>query len=262
MLTTRFVNGAPNWLDVDTPDVEGAASFYGGLFGWEFRPAGPGSGSHGLFRLDGRTVAGAVRIRPEQGPPAWTVYFRTPDAGAAAEAARKAHGSVLVPPADVAGPGQVAVLADRAGVPFGVRQPGRVEGLDLAGATGSLCWAELYTPDVAAAAAFYHSVLGLETSAVSFPGGTYTGVGPAGEDEDAMFGGVVALGDDPLESKDGAYWLPYVAVADADAVTARAEELGGTVRLPATDVPGVGRIARLGDPYGARFAVLTPSPPA
>ncbi|CAM5618554.1 VOC family protein OS=Streptomyces tendae OX=1932 GN=GUR47_02410 PE=4 SV=1 [Streptomyces tendae] len=30
--------------------------------------------------------------------------------------------------------------------------------------------------------------------------------------------------------------------------------------MPATDIEGVGRVAHLADPYGARFAVLRPAP--
>jgi predicted enzyme related to lactoylglutathione lyase len=260
MLTTRFVDGAPNWIDVGTPDIDGARSFYGGLFGWRFRSAGPGAGGYGFFQLDGRTVAGGTRTTPEQGPPSWTVYFRSADAEATAKTAEQAHGGVLVRPVDVMGQGRMAVLADRAGVAFGIWQPGRTKGVDVAGEPGSLCWVELYTPDIPAAAAFYRKVLGLETSAVSFPGGTYTCVNPAEGGEDAMFGGIVALADDPAEAGAGAYWLPYFEVTDTDATVARAQELGGTVRVPATDVTGVGRIARLADPYGARFAVIRSAP--
>jgi predicted enzyme related to lactoylglutathione lyase len=159
---------------------------------------------------------------------------------------------------DVRDLGRMAILADRAGVSFGLWQPGRTKGLDVVQEPGSLCWVELYTADVPAAAAFYHSVLGLETFAVDFPGGTYTTLNPAGEGEDAMFGGVVPLGDDPAEEE--AYWLPYFEVTDTDATVARAQELGGTVRTPATDIPGVGRMAKLTDPYGARFAVIRSTP--
>ncbi|MFE5396033.1 VOC family protein [Streptomyces sp. NPDC056568] len=259
MLTTRYVTGAPNWIDVATSDLDGAASFYGGLFGWRFRPAGPGAGGYGFFERDGRIVAGGTRPAPEQGPPSWTVYFQSHDAAAAAEASERARGGVLVRPTDVRDQGTAAVLTDRGGARFGLWQPGRLGGLGVAGETGALCWVELYTADVAAAAAYYRAVLGLETSAVRFPGaGTYTCVNPAGEGEESMFGGVVPLAGDPVETD--AHWLPYFAVDDADAAVARAGRLGGAVRMAATDIEGVGRLARLADPYGARFAVLRPSP--
>ncbi|MFF8970927.1 VOC family protein [Streptomyces sp. NPDC014995] len=260
MLTTRFVNGAPNWIDVGTTDIGRASTFYGALFGWRFESAGPDAGGYGFFQLDGRIAAGGMQTTPEQGPPSWTVYFRSPDAEATCKAAEQAHGRVLFPPMEVMGRGTMALLADPAGAPFGLWQPGRTQGVDVAGEPGSLCWVELYTPDEAAAAAFYRATLGLETSAVTFPGGTYTCVNPAGAGEDAAFGGVVPPADDPTEAGSGAYWLPYFEVTDVDAVVARAEELGGTVRLAATDVEGVGRIARLADPDGARFAVIRSAP--
>ncbi|MET7983002.1 VOC family protein [Streptomyces sp. NPDC005281] len=260
MLTTRFVNGSPNWLDVGTSDIEGAIAFYGGLFGWRFQSAGPDAGGYGFFQVDGKTVAGGMQINAEQGPPSWNVYFRTADAEATAKAVEHAKGAVLMPPMDVMGEGHMAMLADQAGVAFGVWQPGRTKGLGMAGDPNSLCWVELVTPDIAAAAAFYNSVFGWNTSAVRFPGGTYTSINPAGTEEEGMFGGLVPLADAPVEASTGAYWLPYIEVPDTDAVVARTEELGGTVRMPATDMEGVGRLARIADPYGARLAVIKSAP--
>jgi predicted enzyme related to lactoylglutathione lyase len=260
MLTTRFVTGAPNWIDVGTPDIDGATSFYGALFGWQFQSAGPDSGGYGFFQLDGKTAAGGMQTTPEQGPPSWTVYFQSPDAEATAKAVEHAGGTVLMQPMDVMGEGHMAILADKAGVPFGVWQPARLKGLDVAGDPGSLCWTELYTPDIAAAAAFYHSVFGWDTSGMQFPGGTYTCINPAGTEDEDMFGGLVPLADDPAEAQSGAYWLPYFEVSDTDTLLSRAQELGGTVRVAATDVEGVGRVAKLADPYGARFAVIKSAP--
>lgn len=260
MLTTRFVTGSPNWIDLGTPDIEGATAFYQALFGWRFQSAGPDAGGYGFFQLDGRTAAGGMQTTPDQGPPSWNVYFQSPDAESTAKTAEQAHGSVFVQPMDVMGKGHMAILADQAGAAFGIWQPGRTKGVDVANEPGSLCWVELYTPDIAAAAAFYHKVLGHETSAAPFPGGTYTCVNPADEDEDAMFGGLVPLADDPTEAAGGPYWLPYFEVTDTDAAVAKARELGGTVRMPATDVPDVGRVARLADPSGARFAVIRSAP--
>jgi predicted enzyme related to lactoylglutathione lyase len=261
MLTTRFVTGAPNWVDVGTTDIEGATSFYGALFGWEFQPGGPEAGGYGFFQLAGKTVAGGMQTTAEQGPPAWTVYFQSPDAEATAKAAEQTGGSVPMPPMDVMDQGRTAILADHAGVPFGIWQPARLKGVDLVSDPGSLCWAELYTADIARAAAFYHSVFGWETSAMPFPGGVYTGLNPAGTDEDAMFGGLVPLADDPTEAGSGPYWLPYFEVDDTDTAVGTAQARGGKVRMPATDIEAVGRIAKLEDPYGARFAVIRSAPP-
>ena len=72
MLTTRFVNGAPNWIDVGTTDIDGAISFYGGLFGWRFQSAGPDAGGYGFFPLGGQTGGGGMQTTPVDGPPAWT----------------------------------------------------------------------------------------------------------------------------------------------------------------------------------------------
>jgi predicted enzyme related to lactoylglutathione lyase len=256
MLTTRFVTGTPNWVDLGTRDIDGAPSFYNALFGWEFQSAGPEAGGYGFFQLAGKTAAAGMQITPEQGPPSWNVYFQSPDADATAKAAEQARGSVVMPPDDVMDKGRMAILSDNAGVTFGIWQPGTLKGLDVTSDAGSLCWIELYTPDIAAAAAFYNSVLGLETSAVPFPGGTYTCINPAGSKEEDMFGGLVPLADDPVEEAAGAYWLPYFEATDTDATVNKAEELGGTVRMPATSIEGVGRMAKLTDPYGARFAVI------
>ncbi|MEU9580342.1 VOC family protein [Streptomyces chilikensis] len=260
MLTTAFVPGSPNWIDLGTPDLDGATAFYGGLFGWRFRSAGPDAGGSGFFTSGGRTVAGGTELPAGAAPPSWTVYFRSDDVDATARAVRKTRGRVVVEPGDVTGKGRTAVLADPMRAPFGVRQPGTPAGLDVAGEDGALCWVELHTTDVAGAAGFYHSVLGWETSSVAFPGGRYTCVNPAGAGEEGTFGGVVGPVGDPVEAGGGSYWLPYFAVADVDAVAGRARERGGAVRLEPTDVAGVGRTARLADPCGARFAVLRPDP--
>lgn len=258
MLTTDFVPGSPNWIDLGTPDINVAMTFYGGLFGWQFRSAGPEAGGYGFFTSGGRTVAGGMELPADTAPPSWTVYFRSDDPDATARAVREAQGSVVTEPDDVMDKGRMAIFTDPMGAWFGVWSPGSLAGLDVTGENGALCWVELHTTDVAGAAGFYHSALGWETSAVSFPGGSYTCVSPAGTGEDGMFGGCVGAAGDKVEG--GAHWLPYFAVADVDAVTGRARDRGGEVRVEPVDIPGVGRMAHLLDPHGARFAVLRPDP--
>lgn len=258
MLTTRFVTGSPNWLDLGTPDIEAANTFYGGLFGWTFQSAGPEAGGYGMFQLDGRTVAGGMTVGPEEGAPGWCVYFQTPDVDATAKAVEQGGGSVVYEPSDVFELGRMAIFTDPAGVRFAAWQPGQNKGLDVVNDPGTLCWEELYTPDPDAAISFYSGVFGWEAASMPLPdgSGSYTMVNPAGASQDTMFGGVVPLSADPAEAPDGPYWLSYFEVADCDAAVARAADLGAKVRMAPVDMEGVGRFAKLADPAGARFAVM------
>ncbi|MFF2520578.1 VOC family protein [Streptomyces liangshanensis] len=258
MLTTPFAAGSPNWTELATPDPAGAGDFYRGVFGWEYASAGPGTGGYGLFRLGGGTVAGVLPAGGGQAPPVWSVSFLTPDADATAKAAEAAGGSVVRPPADVRDLGRTATLADGAGVGFAVWQPGTDEGLDLVDVPGALTWIELYTPDEDAAFGFYSAVFGWEALSTPIPGGrgTYRMVNPAGRGPDAMFGGFVPLGSDPTEAGSDPHWLLYFAVTDCDATVTRTRTLGGTVLTAPADVEGVGRFAKLTDPYGASFAIM------
>jgi predicted enzyme related to lactoylglutathione lyase len=42
-----------------------------------------------------------------------------------------------------------------------------------------------------------------------------------------------------------------------DATARKAEELGGKVLMPPTDIPNVGRFSVLADPQGVMFSVIT-----
>ncbi|WP_030741430.1 VOC family protein [Streptomyces sp. NRRL F-5135] len=258
MLTSPYPEGSPIWADLGTTDLEGANAFYHGVFGWDFLSAGPEAGGYGMFQTDGRTAAGVMPLEPGHGSPSWTLYFATPDADATAAAVRDAGGSVEFGPMDVMDIGRMAAFTDRAGARFAVWQPGRNKGLDIVNEPGSLCWAELYTPDEDTAYAFYSSVFGWEALSMPMPdgSGTYRMVNPAGKGSDAMFGGFVPLGNDPIESGGAPYWLLYFAVTDCDAAVAAARKLDGTVRMEPTDIEGVGRFAKLADPHGARFALM------
>ncbi|MFF4182627.1 VOC family protein [Streptomyces sp. NPDC001691] len=261
MLTTRYVTGSPSWFDLGTPDLDAAAAFYVGVFGWTFQPGGPEVGGYGTFQAAGKTIAGGMTVTAEQGDPAWNVYFQTPDADETAKAVERDGGTVVSQPMDVMELGRSAYFRDPAGVGFAAWQPHRMGGMEAANEPYTLAWVELSTPDVGAATAFYHAVFGWETSEVAFPGGTYTTVNPATAGPDAMFGGVVPLDMDPLEAEAGAYWMPYIEVPDADATAAKTQALGGTVRMAPMDVEGVGRLAKIADPHGARIAVITSAAP-
>ena len=118
-------------------------------------------------------------------------------------------------------------------------------------------WYELMTPDAAASRDFCGHVIGWSFSGM--PGGDmpYTIISAG----DRPVGGMLTLTEDMKAGGARPAWLGYMQVADVDAKVKSVEVAGGMVRLPARDIPGVGRIAMLSDPGGAPFYVMDPRPP-
>jgi uncharacterized protein len=260
MLSTTYVPGAPNWVDLGTPDVEAAAEFYGAVFGWQFQSAGPEAGGYGMFTLDGKTVAAAGPLTGEGDTPGWTIYFHTPDADATAAAVRKAGGSARAEPFDVFTAGRMAQFTDPTGAMFAVWQPGEVKGLDAVTEPGTLAWTELHTSGVPEAKSFYQAVFGWAMQDMAMGSTTYTVIQPAAGGDQSSQGGIMALTPEMSAAGMTDRWTLYFEVADCDAAVAAAARKGGSVAVPATDIPGVGRFAALIDPAGAVFSVITSAP--
>ncbi|MEU6237613.1 VOC family protein [Kitasatospora sp. NPDC047058] len=257
MLTTAFVPGSPNWLDLTSPDPDASVAFYGTVFGWTFAPAGPEAGDYGLFQQNGRTVAALGPFTDENARPGWTVYFCTPDADRTTELVGAAGGKVRFAPVTVFTSGRMAGYTDPLGAGFAVWQPHDTPGLDAVTEPGTFCWAECHSVDAEAAKAFYRAVFSWQEQDVPLGEVMYTVLTPAGGGTEDALGGMMQLGPAQTAAGTASHWLPYFEVVNVDAAVALAGQLGATVRLPATDVHGVGRLARLVDPHGAVFAVIT-----
>jgi predicted enzyme related to lactoylglutathione lyase len=116
---------------------------------------------------------------------------------------------------------------------------------------GGWIWYELLTADVAAAQAFYGSVVGWRwVPHESVSGYQMFAAG------DVIIGGLMAL---PRETGlPRPVWLGYVRVADVDATVAAALRDGAAPCVPPTDIPGVGRFAMILDPQGVPVYVMAP----
>ena len=122
----------------------------------------------------------------------------------------------------------------------------------MANRHGAFVWYELLTTDVNAAAEFYGAVIGWRLRAATQLGTDYRQFG-IGETDVA---GVMALPSGAADMGTRPIWHGYVGVDDVDASVARIKAAGGAVRMPAQDIPGVGRFAMLADPQGALFYVM------
>jgi len=116
---------------------------------------------------------------------------------------------------------------------------------------GAFSWAELATTDVEGAKQFYTTLLGWTTELAPVEGMAYT-LAKVGEERVA---GIMSnqCGGGEIKPQ----WGVYITVDDVEATARRAEELGGRVLLPPTDIPDVGRFATLMDPQGVMFSVIT-----
>ncbi len=254
--------GVPCWIDTLQPDPDAAMAFYAGLFGWDF--AGPGDmpgdppGRYFVARVRGRDVAG-VGSHPAGSPslPGWNTYVYVESADDAARKASSAGGTVLTEPFDALPAGRMAVLADPAGAPFCVWEPGQRKGAQLVNEAGAWAMSQLSTPDPERAAEFYGALFGWTTETFGTGPGAVTMFRlpgyEGGEPEQPVSREVIAVmaasqGDAPAQ------WSVNFWDRDVDATAAKAVELGGRTVAPPADNT-VSRMAVLADPHGVVFSI-------
>ncbi len=242
---TPWPNGTPCWVDLGTPDMDAAQSFYSSVLGWTYSGGEAEYGGYAMVSKDGRLAAGMGPQQDPDDPPRWTTYFAADDADAVVARVTEAGGSVLAPPMDVGPSGRMAILADPQGNPFGIWQAGSTTGVEIYNEPGALVWNEAAVDDPAAAREFYTAVFGFSWEEVPGAEGYST----------------FATAERPLGGLGGVSpglprgWSTCFSVADTDAAVRAVEAGGGKVLMAAEDTP-FGRFAVVADPWGASFSVM------
>ncbi len=121
-------------------------------------------------------------------------------------------------------------------------------------AHGTPVWYELLCNDPQAARRFYQAVVGWKIDESPPPGLTmdYRMISAA----DGLVGGVFTLNAEMTEQGAQPCWMMYLGVDDVDRCVTELVAAGGSVQMPAMDLPDVGRIAMVADPQGAPFYVM------
>lgn len=118
---------------------------------------------------------------------------------------------------------------------------------------GTPVWYELMTDDPDAAQAFYAEAIGWHAADSGTPGMDYRIFAqPHGS-------AIAGLMKRP-EGAAPARWLIYFGVNDVDTAVAETQAAGGDVWMPAMTMPGVGRLALVGDPERNPFYVMHGEP--
>jgi uncharacterized protein len=249
-----YPHGSICWLDAQTPDLVAAQAFYGPLFGWTFADTGPEFGNYHFCSINDAVAAGMTPQQPgDVAPSAWTVYFASDDIAQTATAIAQHGGTVLVEPFAVGHQGQMMLASDPTGAVFGVWQPAAMTGAAVVDTHGAMTWFEVNTGAAQAAVEFYTAVFGLSTQRAEVETVEYHFL----KHQDTTVAGVLQM-NAQWEGMP-AHWMPYFSVNNVDAACALAPTHGGSVAVPAFNLP-VGRIAVLADPGGAHFTVVSPLP--
>ena len=247
------------WIELATSDQNAAKNFYSKLFGWEADDMPIGENEfYTIFRLNGRDAAAAYTMRSEQKaggvPPNWLLYVAVDSADESAKLASKLGGKVCAEPFDVMDLGRMAVLQDPTGATIAIWEAKKHAGTLITQEKGTLCWADLSTPDPDKAGNFYSQLFGwkLEKGQDDFSGYLHIKNG------EQYIGGV-----QPLQHRNPnapPHWLPYFEIANCDTTTATARQLGARAFVDPTTMENVGRWAVLADPQGAVFAAFQSIP--
>ena len=254
---TSHSHGAPCWADLSTTDPAAAVTFYSTLFGWEDDPQPMPIGPDALFHMQKINGLEAAAITPqmeherEQGiPPHWNTYITVNDVDSVAGQAADLGGAVLDGPFDVFQAGRLASIQDPQGAVFKAWKPNQKIGARVKFEPGALTWHELLTTDSEAAVDFYSLLLGLERAEITEEM-DYIILKAQGTEVAGVMQITPDMGSFPP------HWGVYYEVVDVDRTVAQVQSLGGSVLVPATDIPGgIGRFAALMDPQGAAFNIF------
>ena len=118
------LHSAPSWFETLTSDVDRAAKFYSGLFGWIADEIPMPGGKYIALKLRGASVAGAMQITPKMTgmQPHWKTYFSVKDADAATREAVELGATISMTMKDIPGGGRICGITSPQGVPFYLAQ--------------------------------------------------------------------------------------------------------------------------------------------
>jgi predicted enzyme related to lactoylglutathione lyase len=246
------------WVELGTTNARAAKAFYGGLFGWQPDDMPMGNDQfYTMLQIDGKAIGALYELDEEMRrmgiPPHWLQYIAVASADDTAAQVKKLGGTVMKGPFDVFDAGRMAVIHDPTGAVFAIWQPNRNIGTRIVGEPHTLCWSELVTNDSPKGIDFYTKLFGWTTKpGLASPRDyieIWNGTRPIG----GVIQMAAELGDIP------SHWMPYFLVTGCEASAGKSKDLGGSVQVRPSDIPGVGRFAVIADPQGAVFSLFQPA---
>jgi uncharacterized protein len=239
------------WMNMITPNPPAARAFFGELLGWTYTEM---KGMGDTVHVGGRPIGGMFDLNAPstpKGTPAYIGVMIRVESADATSAKVTALGGKAMPAFDIMEQGRMAVCFDPNGAEFDVWEAKKSTGTDVDTALpGAPSWFEALTTDVDRAAAFYAALFGWTPEAMPLPDMQYTTF----KHGEGYVAGMMRI--TPEMGQMRPHWGTYFTVRNTDATAAQAVKLGGTVCVPARDVPGVGRFCGIVSPQGVMFYAI------
>ncbi len=249
---TPHLPGKFVWHALMTDDVAAAERFYGGLLGWTFSTPNEKAAGVRLIRSGSRNVGAIVEVKRTEKvarPSQWLSFISVPDVKLATSTCA-AQGTVYRGPMTAPGLGELAIVADPLGAPFGLIKSENGDPPDgREPSSGEWIWRDYLASNPAAVIGFYSGLVGMTTVATS----TVTGDVTSGVLEVA---GKKRAGMAKIDSPNiRPNWLPHVRVENTAAAFEKAKYLGGGVVFAPHENMRKGSVAVVTDPRGAAIAL-------
>jgi predicted enzyme related to lactoylglutathione lyase len=248
--------GAPCWVDLWTSDVEASRRFYAELFGWVAEQPSPEHGGYFMFTREGVPIAGGMGDMGEmRADDAWKPYLASEDIEATLSLATEQGATVQAPAMAIDDLGIQAVITDPQGLVIGVWQPGSFPGFTVINEHGAPIFFAFDTDDYGGAVDFYRQAFGWNPLEEATEDGHHY-AGYMDPETDRPLAGIGDEVENLAQGERPAWWVFWQS-DDVDASVEKVLALGGTVLSAAKD-GGLGRVARVADPAGARFWLCEP----
>ena len=239
------------WINMLTPDPDRSREFFASVLGWTYAEI-PGMGHRA--QVGGRDIGGVFDHAGPGTPPGTPVgigvMVRVENADAMV-AKVNALGGKAQPAFDIGPQGRMADCLDPLGANIDVWEPKGSAGLEADSTQhGVPSWFETLTTDVDRATRYYTELFGWTAEVSDMGGIQYTTFSLGGEPVAGMMQITPEMGPIPP------HWGVYFTMNDVDQAERDATKLGGSIFVPVTDIPGVGRFCGIVSPQGVRFYAL------
>ncbi len=249
--TSKSTTASSPWVDLVTPDLKKAETFYTSLFGWTYAESEINGIPTALIQKDGKVIGSMFEMKKSKSSvwiPAATISAS--DLDARVKGLKNGGAKIALTSKDAGKRGTQVVLEGKQGEEFSLISGNSYHAQSAPStAEGNFMGAELWASDPQAASSFYQNAFGVSVSQQEFEGRPYWFF----ERDGAPIAGMC---NNPITNQ-GSQWVNYIYASNPAALADKVTKQGGyVIAAPAENIKQ-GKVAIVQDPHGAIFCIYS-----